>query len=109
MHHLKLTSQAKLATVYLAQGKRKDESLALADSVWRAIESNEGAGLPFPLNTMYECYSIFHACGDGRAEDALQMAADVLKRTAAEIEDPEMRTSFLNNVPVNQQLQTALQ
>jgi tetratricopeptide (TPR) repeat protein len=105
--HLRLTSQAKQAMVYLAQGRR-DEALALVDKVWQAIEPSGGKGLPFPVNTMYECYSIFQACDDGRAGAALQMAADVLKRTAAEIEDPEMRATFLNNVPVNRQLRLAL-
>ena len=76
-------------------------TLALADAVWREIEPNEGAGLPFPLHTMYEIYSVFQACGDSRAEAVLQMAADVMKRTAAEIEDSQMRTSFLNNVAIN--------
>jgi serine/threonine protein kinase len=37
------------------------------------------------------------------------MAAAVMERTAVAIDDPEMRASFLNNVPVNQQLQAALQ
>jgi hypothetical protein len=56
---------------------------------------------------MYECYSIFQTLGDERAAVALEMALDVLKRTAAAIDDPEMRASFLNNVPVNQQLRAA--
>jgi tetratricopeptide (TPR) repeat protein len=108
LHHLKLTAQAKLATVYLAQGKSQ-AALALADKVWQAIEPTGGKGLPFPINTMHECYSIFQACDDGRAGAASQMAADVLKRTVAEIEDPEeMRATFLNNVPVNRQLRLAL-
>lgn len=105
--HLRLTSQAKLAMVYLAQGKR-DEALALADNVWQAIEPTGGKGLPFPINTMYECYGIFQACDDDRAGAALHMTADVLKRTAAGIDDPEMRASFLNNVPVNRQVRAAL-
>ena len=105
--HLRVTSQAKQAMIYLAQGKSQ-AALALADKVWQAIEPGGGKGLPFPINTMYECYSIFQACGDDRAGAALHLAADVLKRTAAGIDDPEMRTSFLNNVPVNRQLQAAL-
>lgn len=107
-HHLKLTAQAKQALVYLAQGKRK-EALTLASKVWQQVETTAGKGLPFPINTMYECYAIFQACNDGRAGAALQMAAEVLKRTATRINDPEMRTSFLNNVPVNRQLRAALQ
>ncbi|VAW39686.1 hypothetical protein MNBD_CHLOROFLEXI01-1856 [hydrothermal vent metagenome] len=108
LDYLRLTSQAKQALVYLAQGQREKEALTLADMVWQEIEPNGGASLPFPIHTMYESYSVFRACGDDQAEAALQMAADVLKRTAAEIEDPEMRTSFLNNVPVNRQLRVAL-
>ena len=106
--HMRLTSQAKQAMVYLAQSRRR-EALSLVDEVWDKVEPNQGAGLPFPIHTMYECYSVFQACADDRAETALQMAADVLKRTAAEIDDPQMRSSFLNNVPVNVSLRQALQ
>ena len=106
--HLGLTAQAKQALIYLAQGKR-DQALALADKVWQEIEPTGGKGLPFPVNTIYECYAIFRACDDDRAEAALQLATDVLKRTAAGIDDPEMRASFLNNVPVNRQIRAALQ
>jgi tetratricopeptide (TPR) repeat protein len=108
LEHLRLTSQAKLATAYLAQGK-SDAALTLADEVWPAIEPTGGSGLPFPIHTMVECYTVFQAHGDGRAGDALDMAAVVMERTAVAIDDPEMRASFLNNVPVNRQLQAALQ
>jgi predicted ATPase/DNA-binding SARP family transcriptional activator len=105
--HMRLTAQAKQALVYLAQGKR-EEALALADTIWQAIEPTVGKGLPFPVNTMVECYAVFQACDDDRAGAALHMAAKVLKRTAAGIDDPEMRASFLNNVPVNRQVRAAL-
>jgi predicted ATPase/DNA-binding SARP family transcriptional activator len=105
--HLRLTTQAKLATAYLAQSKSA-AALALADEVWQAIEPTGGRGLPLPIHTMVECYTVFQACGDERAGAALQMAAAVMKRTAVEIEDPEMRASFLNNVPVNRQVQAPL-
>ena len=101
LHHLKVTAQAKLATIYLAQGKSQ-EALTLVNNVWQAIEPTGGKGLPFPINTMYECYSIFQAGDDVRADAAIKMAADVLKRTTAGIDDLEMRAAFLNNVPVNQ-------
>jgi predicted ATPase/DNA-binding SARP family transcriptional activator/Tfp pilus assembly protein PilF len=105
--YLRLTTQAKLAQVYLAQGKSA-AALALADEVWQAVEPTGGSGLPFPIHTMVECYTVFQACGDGRAGDALHMAAAVMERTAVAIDDPEMRASFLNNVPVNRQLQAAI-
>lgn len=108
LEHLRLTTQAKLATAYLAQGK-PDAALALADEVWPAVEPTSGRGLPFPIHTMVECHTVFQACGDERAGDALHMAATVMERTAVAIDDPEMRVSFLNNVPVNRQLQAALQ
>jgi hypothetical protein len=105
--YLRLTTQAKLAQVYLAQGKSA-AALALADEVWQAVEPTGGSGLPFPIHTMVECYTVFQACGDERAGDALHTAAAVMERTAVDIDDPEMRASFLNNVPVNRQLQAAL-
>ena len=108
LEHLRLTTQAKLAQVYLALGKSA-AALALANEVWQAVEPTGGSGLPFPIHTMVECYTVFQACGDVRAGDALQMAAAVMERTAVAIDDLEMRASFLNNVPVNRQLQAAIQ
>jgi predicted ATPase/DNA-binding SARP family transcriptional activator len=107
--HLRVTTQAQLATIYLAQGNRDDEAFALADVVWPDIAPNEGEGLPFPIKTMFECYLVFKACNDDRADYALHMAEKVLKKTAVAIEDPEMRATFLNNVPTNKILQKALQ
>lgn len=108
LEHLRLTTLAKLATAYLAQGKSA-AALALADEVWPAVAQTGGSGLPFPIHTIVECFAVFQAHGDGRAADALDMAAAVMERTAVAIDDPEMRASFLNNVPVNRQLQAALQ
>lgn len=104
--HMLLTAQVKQAMTYLAQGK-SEKSLNLVQKTWSQLETTQGAGLPFPLNTMYECYSIFQTLSDDRANIALEMALDVLKRTATEIDDPAMRASFLNNVPVNKQLRAA--
>jgi tetratricopeptide (TPR) repeat protein len=107
MEHLRLTTQSKLAMVYLAQGKT-EQALAFASEMWQAVEPKCGQGLPFPIETMFECVTIFQACNDARAKNALDQAADVLKRTADGIEDPEMREAFLNNVPVNRSLQQAM-
>jgi predicted ATPase/DNA-binding SARP family transcriptional activator len=107
MDHLRMTTQSKLAMVYLAQGKT-EQALAFASEIWQAVEPERGQGLPFPIKTMFECFTIFQACNDARAKNALDQAADVLKRTADGIEDPEMREAFLNNVPVNRSLQQAM-
>jgi tetratricopeptide (TPR) repeat protein len=101
LDHLRVTTETQLATIYLVRGNRRDEAFSLVDRAWQAIAPNEGEGLPFPIKTMFECYLVFTACADERASDALQMAAGVMKRTAVEIEDTEMRTSFLENVPIN--------
>ena len=107
MDHLRMTTQSKLAMVYLAQGKT-EQALAFASEIWQAVEPERGQGLPFPIKTMFECFTVFQACNDARAKNALDQAADVLKRTADGIEDPEMREAFLNNVPVNRSLQQAM-
>jgi hypothetical protein len=39
----------------------------------------------------------------------LQLATDVLRRTAAGIDDPQMRAAFLNSVRANRLLQAALE
>jgi len=105
--HMLLTAQVKQAMVYLAQNKY-DKAQSFVQKAWSQLESNHGAGLPFPLNTLYECYLIFQARDDDRAKVALKIALSVLKRTASEIDDPELRALFLNNVPVNKQLQEAV-
>ena len=107
MEHLRITSQAKLALVYLAQGEAR-QALALVDEIWQAIAARRGRGLPFPIDTLFACFTIFQACGDARATESLNQAEEVLKRTVAEIEDQEIREAFLNKVPVNRLLRTAL-
>jgi len=49
MEHLRLTTQAKLAMVYLAQGKT-DQALALTSEIWQAVEPERGQGFPFPIS-----------------------------------------------------------
>ncbi|MEZ4594814.1 MAG: BTAD domain-containing putative transcriptional regulator [Chloroflexota bacterium] len=108
LEHLRLTTQAKLAQTYLALGNLQT-ALRLANEVWQAVAPSRGNGLPFPIETIFICYTIFAASDDDRAKVALAMAADVLEKTAVAIQDPAMRLSFLNNVPVNQQLQAMVQ
>ena len=103
LEHMRLTSLSKLATVYLAQGNSQ-RALAIANEVWQVVEQIQGRGLPFPIKTMFECYTIFTAYGDARAKDALTQAAEVLQRTANGIEDPELRASFLERVPAHREL-----
>jgi DNA-binding SARP family transcriptional activator/predicted ATPase len=105
--HFTLTAQAVLACVVLAQGNQT-EALALITDVWREIEPSRGLGYPFPLDTLFDCYIVFQACNVPQTTTALTLAESLLKQTAIEIDDPEMRASFLNNVPVNQKIQQAL-
>ena len=70
MRYLYMTTQSDLAMVYLAQDKQQ-QALTFADEIWKSIAPTQGKGLPFPIKTLFECYSIFHACGDARAKEAL--------------------------------------
>jgi predicted ATPase/DNA-binding SARP family transcriptional activator len=106
--HLRLTTQAKQAQVLLAQDKPQ-EALALAGAIWAALAPGQGRGLPFPVETLFECYTVFQSCADERATAVLQLATDVLRRTAAGIDDPQMRAAFLNSVRANRLLQAALE
>jgi predicted ATPase/DNA-binding SARP family transcriptional activator len=105
--HFLITKQIKLAIFYLAQGKQP-QALKLVNEMWLSLKSLGERTLPFPIETLFECYTIFQACGDSRAEKALNMAADLLKRTSDEIDDLDLRKVFLNDVPVNLLLQTTL-
>jgi hypothetical protein len=50
------------------------------------------------------CMQVLERVGDGRYETVRETAVQILQKRAAQIRDDPMRHSFLQNVPIHQQL-----
>ena len=50
------------------------------------------------------CVQVLQAAGDPRASEVLEMAFIHIQEMANKIKDPEMRGSFLENVPYNREI-----
>lgn len=62
------------------------------------------SGAEEPYQVYWACYEILHANGDERAPTLLETARQRLHTHAASISDPELRRSFLENVPIHRQI-----
>ncbi|MDC0746776.1 serine/threonine-protein kinase [Polyangium mundeleinium] len=91
---------AGLAAVLLQQ-QRADEALRIAEDAVAQLDAGGGGG-PHDMFLRLIHAEALHATGDhARARTVLFEARGVLLSRAAKIEDPELRRSFLENVPEN--------
>jgi tetratricopeptide (TPR) repeat protein len=58
----------------------------------------------FLLQDYLTSYKVFKANNDGRADDTLRMAYQILTERAEMIEDEEIRKSYLENIPWNREI-----
>lgn len=62
-----------------------------------------------PLRVHLTCYKVLKAVGDVRADAALERALTLLNDQAQAISDPELRHSFLQQVPYHRELRELVQ
>jgi tetratricopeptide (TPR) repeat protein len=94
---------AGLAQVAYQRGELT-AALDLAEKAWSRIQDNGVDGVEYPLQVLRDCYRIFKN-DEVRAETVLSIrntAKTYLQNQAKVINDPELRQSFLTNVPFNQ-------
>ena len=58
----------------------------------------------FPADIYLTCYRVLAEVGDGRASDVLSASEAYLRQIAERIEDPAVRSSFLDNVATHREL-----
>ena len=95
---------AGLVRVALQRGDIEG-ALTYTDEILVWIEAQGIGGLEYPLRVYLACADALDAAGRAdRAEKVLTAASDFLQARADQISDESTRTSFLENVPVHQQL-----
>ncbi len=96
--------RAGLARVALAQGSPA-EALGHMRAILRQAEGDvKLSGTFHPMRTYFTCYRVLQAVGDAQAYEVLQTMYDLLQASATEIEDEDLRRSYLENVLVNRQI-----
>jgi len=87
-----------------------DEAVTLADQVFDYIVKNDGVGLEFPILAYLSCGKVYAAQGeDTRTEKVIEAGNLKLKQLSDKINDPELRSSFLQNVPEHQEIQRRME
>jgi tetratricopeptide (TPR) repeat protein len=61
-------------------------------------------GTQEPFKVYLTCYQVLEAMGDARSASILDFAANLLREQADQLDDPILKQSFLENVPVNRQI-----
>jgi tetratricopeptide (TPR) repeat protein len=93
------------AEAYLAQ-KEADKALEAAQRALELIVQGGWKGVPL-IRARYLQYRALHALNRPEAPEALRAAQQELLKTADQITDPSLRTSFLN-IPLHRQILTEL-
>jgi DNA-binding SARP family transcriptional activator len=93
------------AEAYLAQ-KEADKALEAAQRALELIVQGGWKGVPL-IRARYLQYRALHALNRPQAPEALRAAQQELLKTADQITDPSLRTSFLD-IPLHRQILTEL-
>ena len=101
-------AQAGLARIALAIG---DDAAAQrwVQALLPILAQHPTVGLDEPFLIYYTCYCVFKTTGDPRASTLLQAGAKELQRYVSNIDDYELRHSFLEKVPSHRLLCLVLQ
>jgi len=117
--HMAAENLAGLARLNLAKGNMIDaknyvsEILNIMDRRISEISKNanneQAAVSPFdgtldPLLIYLTCYRVLQSARDARADEILRSACNLLRTRADNIQDDDLRYSFLNNVPSHKEI-----
>ncbi len=95
-----LQGQACIAAVALAQGQFA-AALAEVEQLLARFEQAQFNPFQSPQRILLTCYHVLVANHDPRAPAIFQRAWTLLQHQAAQISDPQLRQSYLQNVPAN--------
>ncbi|MEZ4735684.1 MAG: BTAD domain-containing putative transcriptional regulator [Caldilineaceae bacterium] len=104
---------AGLVRVALAQPAARlssEQRLAVyLEEIIAFLAQTAGDGLEEPLRVYLTCYQGLQALHDSRADALVAQAYELLQKRAAQIDDPVLRRSFLENVAAHRSLRSATQ
>jgi len=98
-----LEAQISLAAASLAAGQLV-EAGALIEEALKVFTEDDLMGCDDPSFTYLTISRVLTACGDPRAGEMSRRAREWLLARAARIDDPEIRRSYLENVPMHRAL-----
>jgi predicted ATPase/class 3 adenylate cyclase len=102
-----LGDRATLALARLAAGDLAEAATA-ARSLLAALDECGGEGPEAPQRDYFACFQVLQAAGEAEAaQRALAAARRIVFERAGKITDPDLRRSFLENVPINRQITEA--
>jgi len=100
-------TQTWLAVASLAAGKPEEARTLIQEACTQLV--SEGYSGDYPEQEIWwAAYRVWRALGqDAQAQEALQRAHGLVQEQADRIQDPALRRSFLENVPVNREIMQA--
>ena len=101
--HFLLTGHALRARV-LAALNRHEESLALAQQTLERLRSPNPPRLPWPVSTLLDLAAAFRAVNHPAEAAVLAEAREIRHETARSIADPELRRTYLEDLPASIEL-----
>jgi predicted ATPase/class 3 adenylate cyclase len=102
--HLAVELLAGLGHISVIQGDLAS-AVDLAEEAWGYLKDHPApCGTEEPFLAHLVCYSILRTNEDPRADEILGAAYHLLQERAIKIDDPELRHSFLQNVPTQREI-----
>jgi hypothetical protein len=99
-----LSARAGLARLALAQGELAEAETHVQKLLKRIETDPKLYGTYGPLRVYLDCYRVLDALKDPHAEQVLEAAHELLQAWAGQIDDRELRRSFLENVPYHREI-----
>jgi tetratricopeptide (TPR) repeat protein len=106
-HHLAVEPLAGLARVAMAQSDPAGAVAHVGEILDYLCDHPALECTLEPLRIYLTCYRVLQANGDGRAGEILDAAYHLLQERAARIDDPDLRRSYLENVPAHREIVAA--
>jgi hypothetical protein len=90
--------------VYQELGNDVAGTLNLVEAILSYLATGSIYGILSPFGAYLACFQALQVADDPRAENVLTEARRLLRETAVMIENPSLRTSYLQNVPAHRKL-----
>ncbi len=82
-----------------------NEAQRFADQAFAWIHTNGTDGIEYPIRVLLSCSDVFSATGNQeKSAESISLANELLEKRAARISDEAARQSYLENVPLHQEL-----